>query len=147
MSKNRSKKNKNTIPYKDGWIIYNIKITEERLICQCGGDELCNHIKNLLIDKNISNFVLCFYQKFKSIISQNYNDENLLDILDKECDNILSEDCGFCCSELRINPKKEMWVMCNNCNKLIHSKCYNRWTSKNKNCIYCRYEFPPNQPL
>ena len=140
MGKNKSNKHKNIVIFKDGWLNYHIKITDDGLVCPCSNNILCNHIKKLLLERNIGKTIMSFYCKFRSIISKNYNEENFITIVNDKLKNILSENCAFCCSDLSEDPKNIGWVMCCKCNKLSHSKCHEKWASKHKDCMYCRHD-------
>lgn len=140
MGKNKSKKNKDIIIYKDGWINYCIKITDAGLKCPCGGNELCCHIKKLLFEKQINDTIIYMYPKFKLLISEKINDDDLLDTLNKEFSEMLNENCAFCCSDLNMDPKKLGWKMCKKCHKLLHVKCHEKWATKHPECMYCRHE-------
>jgi len=140
MGKNKSKKNKDIIIYKDGWINYCIKITNSGLKCPCGGKELCSHVQKLLFEKQIDNIIISMYPKFKLLISQKINDDDLVITLNEELKNILDENCAFCCSDLKIDPKNIGWKMCEECHKLLHVKCFDKWATKHPECMYCRNE-------
>lgn len=48
-------------------------------------------------------------------------------------------ECGICCDEF---TEEDMVKICtNSCNNACHMDCYKRWSTKNKNCIYCRAAF------
>ncbi len=144
--KGRSSRNDNSIIiYKHGIFNYHIKRTPDGLICPCKKihekyKPCCDHIRRLLKDNYFDDFYVKFYPKFKNIISDNYDNISLKTILKNKENEIMSDDCGLCCEELRIDRKNDGWVMCENCYKLTHTKCFAKWETRNKSCMYCRYD-------
>lgn len=142
--KNRPNKGKNIIIYKEGWVTYCIKRTPNGMVCPCDRtrslDEPCVHIERLLRDKGACDITLKFYKKFRKVISDKFNDNNLLSLIDKEIAIMLNENCGFCCMELSNDKRNEGWKMCKKCYKLSHNRCYYKWKGKSNKCMYCNYD-------
>lgn len=148
MGKRRNKsrrstiKKSDTIVFKEGIMVYHIAKTEKGLACPCINRTTspCRHIRALLIKKNVDDFAVEFYDKFSSLISESYDSNDLRNIILNKKKEIMEEECGFCCEELKINYKNQGWVMCSKCLKLTHSKCCSKWSIKRSDCIYCRYD-------
>ena len=141
------RKDVSIIPYKHGLFTYRIKRTRDGLICPCNRDTTdkmidicCDHIKGLIKNKSLDEKCIKFYPKFRSMISVNYDDANLSSMVNEYIKEAMSEDCGFCCYELKIDRKNEGWVMCEKCYKLTHTKCFAKSRTRDSKCMYCRHD-------
>ena len=144
--KGRSSRNDSSIiTYKHGIFNYHIRRTPDGLICPCkkthqNRHTCCDHVKGLLKSKVSDDFYIKFYPKFKDIISAHYDNIDFKNILKDKADEVMSDDCGFCCNALYIDQKSEGWVMCEHCYKLTHIKCFEKWKTRDSSCMYCRYD-------
>jgi hypothetical protein len=121
-------------------IIRLVKIKLDGLHCPCeSSSALCKHIESILHKREVPDYVFEFYPKFKLIVAKYYRG-NLLEELEKEKDNMLSDNCGFCVHSLNDSHVKERdsYIMCNKCYKLAHKVCYYKSNPEKNGCMYCR---------
>ena len=142
MGKKKSKKSIVFIEGSSGFIIkWQIKLTDKGMTCNCNSTlKECKHIKNLLIEKKVPEYVLEFYPKFRETISNNYFSPDLIDKIDSRWKIIMSDNCGMCITQLDQVRNCKKFVMCTNCYKLAHEKCYYKSRPDKNGCMYCRHK-------
>jgi hypothetical protein len=151
ITKKRNNKYPSKLEVKDGAFLLAFNVIN--LQCECSNN-LCNH--KLYIMSNIFNldsFTIWFilndvdiYDKYKQII-KNISPVTIID--KKEFNNVIleeiytkyKEDECIICNHL-IYDRTFTIYKCNNCKKLVHSECIEKWHNYNhyeiKNCIFCR---------
>lgn len=148
--KSRRSNRKDGVRVLVGNITYQIIKTENGLKCPCGlschNDSPCPHIKALLMENNVHELLVPMYKKLSKLICEHIRKDTFKEKILEKIEEELDKDCGFCCNELYRDPKREKWVICENCNGMTHLKCYLKWETQKKGCMYCRYGVPEAKP-
>ena len=106
-------------------------------MCTNNNSDFCKHILYYIDAMGIDINLLDYWNKIKDdiflqLISNNINNEELWKIV-KE--TVFDAECGMCSNPISMNIE---YHMCDICKNLTHAKCYRKWESKKKGCMYCR---------
>ena len=139
------KKKKNTWIIKEGFFKFNMNINE--LKCSClHNKDYCNHLIDFLMENNID-LICCFFiltnNQTKELYHNNHNSKDN-NHNSKDINKIIIEsidECIICLDNIDLFNIENIFI-CEQCNKIIHNKCLQKWMKTNMDgnnkCPHCK---------